>query len=572
MALINTPIDSKDIIEHFEHYKGLISQTRGNLFNSVGYEVTDTIFNKAYFSSKDILSYEFIEGKISSANAIIKNLEAIKYNIGETTIFNTAQKKLLQEKIQKHILELQYHQHAIYLEAEKAGLVITDQEREFHNQEKCLIEQQLYGPSILERPERLEKVGEKLRELFEKSKDKLSAEDQDFWNSEVLSFFPQKIISSKQAENKKKNESEKEHQDVYINDQTIFPLVELVLQLQGIPEDHFVRLQFNPNQEETEVIQQNGVFLIPEDRNNDKIYNYFDTLGIGEKFKILKQNTGNSSLVVRGKKMILKIKAPEILSDQNKSETKSVYNLKDTVLPILFDHEIATHVSTGLGNLKNINFNDGERGDIEEAIALFNQKVGQGESLDQVYEASWGDIFQFLWETLDDEKLKKAIQIYNSLANTKENILTRFRRIRMGVPKWQKGTRKKDLSYGTGKELLQELEQLTKTPEGIEMLNTYAKAFYSSKLGHESLKNIDGVLEGIKNIKDLEPNFPIFAGKIIYWKLFNGKLDKKEMLKNDIRSIITTKQEITYEQIKLLVQLKQIIEQDWEYQKSKNQT
>jgi hypothetical protein len=32
--------------------------------------------------------------------------------------------------------------------------------------------------------------------------------------------------------------------------------------------------------------------------------------------------------------------------------------------------------------------------------------------------------------------------------------------------------------------------------------------------------NIDEVLDGIKALEELEPNFPIFAGKIIYRKLF----------------------------------------------------
>jgi hypothetical protein len=43
----------------------------------------------------------------------------------------------------------------------------------------------------------------------------------------------------------------------------------------------------------------------------------------------------------------------------------------------------------------------------------------------------------------------------------------------------------------------------------------------------------------------LEPNFPIFAGKIIYRKLFKWKLDKEKMLENDLRRLIDTGKEVT---------------------------
>lgn len=41
------------------------------------------------------------------------------------------------------------------------------------------------------------------------------------------------------------------------------------------------------------------------------------------------------------------------------------------------------------------------------------------------------------------------------------------------------------------------------------------------------------------------------------------------MLHTDIRSIIETNQNITYTQKKLLIQLKQLIEEDEEYQRSR---
>jgi hypothetical protein len=69
-------------------------------------------------------------------------------------------------------------------------------------------------------------------------------------------------------------------------------------------------------------------------------------------------------------------------------------------------------------------------------------------------------------------------------------------------------------------------------------------------------------------VEQLEPNFPIFAGKIIYRKLFKGKLNTNEMLKTDLRSIIKTDNNMTYAKKKLLLKILQIIKQDSEYKKS----
>ena len=103
------------------------------------------------------------------------------------------------------------------------------------------------------------------------------------------------------------------------------------------------------------------------------------------------------------------------------------------------------------------------------------------------------------------------------------------------------------------------MEELSKTEEGVDILNKYARSIYSTKLWYEAIKDIDNVLDGIKNIQELEPNFPIFAGKILYWKLFKGKLDKEKMLENDIRSVIKTNKDVTESQKRLLVKILQLI-------------
>ena len=61
--------------------------------------------------------------------------------------------------------------------------------------------------------------------------------------------------------------------------------------------------------------------------------------------------------------------------------------MKNSVLPVIFDHEIATHVNTGIANLANLNLKDSDRMDLEEGIAKLNETLAKGESLDDLYEA-----------------------------------------------------------------------------------------------------------------------------------------------------------------------------------------
>lgn len=535
---------------YFNQLNNSINNTADNLFSVLWYESTaQWLFNKAYFSSTDTISDTLLASLSQKAQYQIDELNIIIHDIHNISALNTAQKDLFLKRIEKAILKLQYHQHAMYLEAEKAWFSLDEKEKFYHNQEKLRIEEALYGPSILFRPERMEQIGKKLYQLFEGNKHKLSWEDQLFWEKHILSHFTPQYTRI--------NSEEQSDQAVFIHENTIFPLVELVLQLQGFAKDDLIKVQLSDDPLLTEAWKQWDIYMIPSRWSAKEQSNFFREQWLEDKFKIVKRTSWTNSVLISTTKHQINLWAPK----------DGKYNLKDSVLPVIFDHEVATHVNTWIGNLHNQKLYDSTRGDLEEWIAILNERIWKGQSLEDIYEASTGDITQFLGEVCTDEELRQAIHIYFALSGNTGNVEDRLRRIRRGVAVGEKGSNRKDLTYGNSKEILKELEELTKTPEGITKLNTYAKAIYSTKLWYDALSNLEQVLEWIKNIEELEPNFPIFAWKILYWKLFKGKLDKDEMLRTDIRNIIETNQEVSYTQKKLLVQLKQLIESDEEYQK-----
>ena len=63
-------------------------------------------------------------------------------------------------------------------------------------------------------------------------------------------------------------------------------------------------------------------------------------------------------------------------------------------------------------------------------------------------------------------------------------------------------------------------------------------------------------------VESLDVQYPNFVGKILYHKLFKGKLNKEKMLENDLRALIVQPNTLTHAQKKLLVKMLDIIRSD----------
>jgi len=137
---------------------------------------------------------------------------------------------LIISNIQRAIDILKYHKNAIYIEAEKAGFVLKDEEREIYDKKKLKIEQKLYGYPITKLEFRKNKVLEKLKELFEKyDKEKLAEDEKLFWKEKIEILFDNKSLKENDKDNKEKTNT---IPDVYIKEENIFSLVELLLQIE----------------------------------------------------------------------------------------------------------------------------------------------------------------------------------------------------------------------------------------------------------------------------------------------------------------------------------------------------
>ncbi|MDD3262710.1 MAG: hypothetical protein PHR61_02585 [Candidatus Absconditabacteria bacterium] len=546
-------IEANDKINTINKYNSLIEKIKGKLFSGLGYEKEgDLIYNKAYFNKGQKITKEYIDSQIQEANKINKELKETYQQIENEEILNEAQKKLLKDLIERSILSNEYHQNTIYIEAEKAGYPLSNKDRIFFRNEVLRIEKLLYGKSIIELDDRKNQVIKKFHKIYKENQSELTTEEKNIREQKILEKFPISDLNTNGEEN---TEREK---DLYIGEEHIFDLVSLILQIEGFKKGNIIKIEIKDISEAKNPAEEDGIYEIPSNRKSKEIYDYFDSQGIGQKFKIIKKKLGGNSVDISKENDNFKKNEISLSASIN-----GKYNITEKVLPIIYDHEVSTHVNTGMGNFNNIYIKDPERGDLEEGIALFNQKMAQNKDIKELYETSIGDIGMFIGENFDEIETKQILELYFKLNKEKgQDSEGRSKRIKMGVPIGEKGSRRKDLTYGNGKEIIKELETLTKTQEGIEKLNKYAKAIYSTKIGYEGIKDIDNILEGIKELDKLEPNFPIFAGKIIYWKLFKGKLDKEKMLENDLRKLIKTEKDITIEQKRLLIKILQLIKQN----------
>lgn len=72
---------------------------------------------------------------------------------------------------------LECFQNAIFLEAEKCGIELSDADRQKYLNEVNRLQNNYYGPEISEIPEEKALVDEQLEEIFQKNKEKISHEE-----------------------------------------------------------------------------------------------------------------------------------------------------------------------------------------------------------------------------------------------------------------------------------------------------------------------------------------------------------------------------------------------------------
>lgn len=548
-------IESNNKIEIIDKYNSLIEKTKWKLFSGLWYEQEwELFYNKAYFNKWQEITQEYINKQIEDGNKVIKELIELNNQLTEESILNDAQKKLISNLINRTILSMRYHQNSIYIEAEKWGYKLSNNDRIHHRNEITKIEQELYWNDITKLDSRKNQVINKLHELYSKNKEILTKEEQKLRQEMIIENFP----NTNNIE-EKKNDIKENQKDIYIDEKHIFDMVSLLLEIEWFKKEDIIKIQIDTIKKDPEEI--NWIYYIPAERKDKELYDYFDNKWIWQKFKVIKRTLWNNSIDISKENNLFKKNQINIAPPEKNNK----YNITKKILPIIYDHEISTHINTWIWNFNNIYIKDPERSDLEEWIALFNQKMTVNKDIQELYETSIWDIWMFFWENFDEKDTRQLLEIYFKLTKDKtQKIDDRTRRIKMWVPIWEKWARRKDLTYWNGKDIIKDFEELTKTPEWIEILNKYAKAIYSTGLWYDAIKNIDNVLDWIKELDKLEPNFPIFAGKIIYWKLFKGKLDKEKMLENDLRRFIQTNKTVTNEQKRLLIRIIQLIKENWE--------
>ncbi len=569
--------------EKMNNYFSLIDQTRGKLFSALNYEEDEKnnlVFNKAFFDNKTP-SVEDIQKNLNDADEIIRKLNYIEQEIQNEKDFNMDQKKLLIKYLNAKKDELEYNKSIIFIEAEKAGYQDNSllEEKQKRLSRKLELETKLYWPPITAYLERMQVVEKKLWELSEKALQEkyLNTDERVFWNEKLWEIIKKQTIRAKKESLTGKTEEniKLDTSKIKISDKNIFEITKLALEIEWISSHDIVSIQAK---EDCDHLQQDkeksNHWYVPTKWKINEIYNAFDNLEdktIGQKMKIIKLKTWWMSVGID--KSTDKREKRHIAIRPTKDGTYDI----DTILTILYDHEIETHVKTNTKNATTYNIKSENRGRIEEWVALFNQASAKWTTLEEfLSEARLWDIKQYIWEFFDRKNAEKLLTCYFKLTGMKEESAkikahTDALRVKKWVSEWELWTRRKDMAYWEGQTLIREWSKRLKTPEWRKKLQKIAKWFYTTNLWFEDLENFEKITDNLWD-ENINPEYPYFIGKILYWKLFKGKLDTEKMLENDVRALIAEPRAMTIAQKSRLVKILKLIKEDELFKKSLQST
>lgn len=133
-------------------------------------------YPKAFFP-EGIVTPETIDAGIARFSAHSDWIRDFMKRVDLNEDFTDWQKEFLNNITTMMLIHLECFQNAIFLEAEKCGLELSDADRKKYLDEVNRLQNIYYGPEISVILEEKALIDEQLEEIFQKNKDKISHED-----------------------------------------------------------------------------------------------------------------------------------------------------------------------------------------------------------------------------------------------------------------------------------------------------------------------------------------------------------------------------------------------------------
>ena len=408
--------------------------------------------------------------------------------------FTDWQKEFLNNITTMMLKHLECFQNAIFLEAEKCGIELSDADRKKYLDEVNCLQNDYYGPEISEIPEEKALVGEQLEEIFQKNKDKISHED-----CLIFEKFLQK--SGFNQENPKKEES----------------------------------LEVTLRKEKSENLKQ--IFLEePESEIVEILKMVLDLYEMRDWTVEVNENRKMFSVHYDAKKIIV---------PKNKLSSTSLFHLLE-----LMDHEIGVHAIRGVNTLATLQIAGMSYLPHEEGMAATAEDMLVHDMATIEPKITHHHLISFIAENLDSTETEQMLKIYFQLTDAPEYDKMAHdwtMRIKRFVSHKMPGANRKDVSYSRGnRDIVKKLTSLS-----ADERKKFLQDYYFSKLSFDDQKFLP---ELRKLFPESEQNslYPQWVGKILFRKLIGEKIFFQDFTKKDGRFVHNVNSETQRKIVKIL--------------------
>lgn len=396
---------------------------------------------------------------------------------------------------------LKCFQNAIFLEAEKCGIELSDADRQKYLNEVNRLQNIYYGPEISEIPEEKALVGEQLEEIFQKNKEKISHEERVIFEKFLQkSGFnqenPKKEKSSEVTLRKEKSENLKQ---IVLEESAIVEILEMVLDL------------YKMRDWAVEVNENRKIFSVHYD-------------------------------------------AKKIILPKNKLSSTSLFRLLE-----LMDHEIGVHAIRGVNTLATLKIAGMSYLPHEEGMAATAEDMLVHDMATIEPKITHHHLISFIAENLDSTETEQMLKIYFQLTDAPgydKMAHDWTMRIKRFMSHKMPGANRKDVSYSRGnRDIVEKLTSLS-----ADERKKFLQDYYFSKLSFDDQKFLP---ELRKLFPESEQNslYPQWVGKILFRKLIGEKIFFQDFTEKDGRFVHNVNFETQRKIIKILQKIQKNISQ-----------